>query len=99
MYYRKILDEMILVCNHCPLVVCYDDKFRNERHATNIRASSGVLELYSRKKRIHTTYEGKVLTHRLCTLVSVAFRFNRREFGFPGSPYMIAKLIELLSEI
>ena len=38
-------------------------------------------------------------THKLCTLVSVAFRFNRLEFGFPGSPYIMAKLIELLFEI
>ena len=40
-----------------------------------------------------------ILTHRLCTLVSVAFLFSLLEFGFPGRPYMIAKLMLLLSEI
>ncbi len=38
-------------------------------------------------------------TQRLCTLVSVAFLLSRFEFGFPGNPYMIAKLMELDSEI
>ncbi len=45
------------------------------------------------------TINKEILTHRLCTLVSVALRFSRREFGLPGSPYIMAKLIELLSEI
>ena len=38
-------------------------------------------------------------THKQCTLVSVAFRFNLLLFGLPGNPYMIAQLTELVSDI
>jgi len=40
----------------------------------------------------------EVPTQTLCTLVSMAIRFGRREFGLPGKPYGIEKLMELDAE-
>jgi len=38
-------------------------------------------------------------TQTLCTLVSVAFLLSLLLFGFPGTPYITAQLIELVSLI
>ena len=38
----------------------------------------------------------QILTHKVCTLVSVAFRFNLLLPTFPGNPYMMAQLTELV---
>lgn len=42
--------------------------------------------------------ETTIHTHKQCTLVSVAFRFNRRLFAFPGKPYITDQLTELDAE-
>ncbi|GKT41745.1 uncharacterized protein ColSpa_01926 [Colletotrichum spaethianum] len=67
--------------------------FLSPNALSNFSCSSQTTKLPVPALPVSTTW-----FHRQCTLVSVAFRFSRPEFGSPGSPYITAQLT-LLPEV